>query len=374
MEFKIPTGKLQTIISKLSNIVKMNENDISGMLYIEADDNIKFKATNGFVHITIDSNECEIIEKGKVLLKFRDIKGYVLRFVPLSENYGTKNFHFIIKNDEGNIKTKTLFPNSKPSYKTLKFEIFNTTQYPIIKPFGEVQLIINSNILKRGIEKVLHCIDPTEIRNALKGLNVTIDEDKIVFVGTNGVKLAEDTMNINADIRQASYIFKHDLATILRFILDDDSQVFISFEGRYVYIKCNDIYIIGSLIIGESYPDYKPMFACNETIIFPRVDFTDSILAIMDVLDPEDNNRLTLNFNSNKLTLKNDRVEAVHEFDNNFNSVLDVDVNGVFLASMLKDFIGDNLEIHFTKGNNYITFKSENDSNHIALITTVKRR
>jgi len=256
----------------------------------------------------------------------------------------------------------------------LKFEIFNTAQYPIIKPFGEAQLIINSDILKRGIEKVLHCIDPTEIRNALKGLNVTIDEDKIVFVGTNGVKLAEDTMDVNADIKQASHIFKHDLATILRFILDDDSQVFMIFEGRHVYMKCNDVYIVGSLIIGESYPDYKPMFDCNKVIRFPRMDFTDSILAVTDVLDPEDNNRLTLNFEDNKLMLKNDRVEATHEFDNDFSGGLDVDINGVFLASMLRDFMGDNLEIHFTEGNNYIIFKSEDDDNHVALITVVKRR
>jgi len=74
MEFKISTGKLQSIVSKLSNVVRMNEEDVSGMLCIEVDDNIKFKATNGFVHIAIDSDECEIIEKGKALLKFRDMK------------------------------------------------------------------------------------------------------------------------------------------------------------------------------------------------------------------------------------------------------------------------------------------------------------
>jgi DNA polymerase III sliding clamp (beta) subunit (PCNA family) len=221
---------------------------------------------------------------------------------------------------------------------------------------------------------VLYCIDPSEVRNALKGLNITIDENKIIFVGTNGVKLAESTMNINADIRQAFYIFRHDLAAILHLILDDDSQVFVAFEGRYVYLKCNDLYIVGSLIINETYPDYKSMFECDKAIVFPRIDFIDSVIAVMDVLDPEDNHRLTLNFTDNKLMLKNDRVEATHEFDDNFGASLDVDVNGMFLASMLRDFTGDDLTVHFSEGNNYIVFKSKDNDDYIVLITVVKRR
>jgi hypothetical protein len=37
MEFKIPVGELQTIISKLSNVVKMGADDITSMIYIKAD-------------------------------------------------------------------------------------------------------------------------------------------------------------------------------------------------------------------------------------------------------------------------------------------------------------------------------------------------
>jgi len=374
MEFKIPVEELQNIVTKLANVIKINNDDVAGMVYIKADDGLEFSGTNGYVNVTINANRYEIINKGKSLCKFADIKGYLMRFAPLTEGYGTENFHFIVGEDEGVVKTKTLFQNSKPSYKTLKFELYNPKTYPAVKPFGETQFILNSNILKQGIDKVLHCIDPTEIRNSLKGLSVVIDNNEMTFVGTNGVRLVEDVIDVSVDVKQGTYLFKHDLSIILRSVLDDDSQVFISIEGRYIYLKSNNIYITGGLIIGESYPDYKTMFGYKKTITFPRVDFTDTIFTIQDVLDPEDNNRITLNFNKNKLLIKNDRVEAVQEFDGDFEAVLDLDVNGVFLASLLKDFIGNDLEIRFVPENNYLTFVSKDDDKHTALLTVVLRR
>ncbi len=374
MQFRILVDDLQNIISRLSNVVRINEESITGMMLIEVGDDVKFKATDGSVSISIKGEHCEIVDKGKALVRFRDIKGYIMKFVPLIEDYGTKDFHFITDQNGGVIKTKTCFQSGKPSYRKLKFEIFNSEIYPIIKGFDDPQLIVNSEILKRGIGRVLHCINPSEVRKAITGLSVTITGNKIIFAGTNGVKLAEFEMDINADIDKKSHIFSYNFASILRNVLDDDAQVFMKFEGRYIYVKSNNIYLIGSLIIGESYPDYKPMFTLDKIIRFPRVDFADSVHAIMDVLDPEDNSRLTLNFNDNTLTLKNDRVESVQEFEEIFGANIDIDVNGEFLDSILKDFFGEQLEIHFTKGNNYIVFRSPENTKHTALLTVVKRR
>ena len=373
MEFKIPVEDLQSIINRLSTVVKMNEEDVTGMIMIEAGDDVKFKATDGSVHIIINNDQCEIIKTGKTLLRLRDVKGYISKFIPLIDGYGTKDFHFVIEGPEGLVKTKTSFEASKPAYRRLKFELFKN-DYPPVKPFGEAQLILNSNILKRGISKVMHCINPAEIRRSITGLQVTIKEDAIVFAGTNGIKLAEFELDINADIEKSSYIFKYNFASVLRAVLDDDAQVFMILEGRHVYIKSNDMYITGSLVINEDYPNYKPMFELTKVITFPRLDFADTVSTVMDVLDPEDNSRLTITFEGNKLLLKNDVVESVQDFDEPFESNLDIDINGEYLDSILRDFIGEKLEVHFTEGNNYVVFKPPGNSKHTALITVVKRR
>lgn len=374
MEFRIPVDELQGVISRLSNVVKINENDITGQFLIEVGDDVKFKASDGKVTLIETAEECEIVEKGKVLLRLRDVKGYLMKFIPLVEGYGTKDFRFVVTDDVGMIKTKTSFPSGKPAYKTLKFEIFKADIFRAIKPFGEAQLIVNSNILKHGINRVLHCVNPAEVRTAITGVSITVREDRIIFAGTNGVKLAEFELDINADIVQEAKILTYSMASILRNVLDDDAQVFVIFDGRYIYVKSNNIYISGGLIISEEYPNYKSMFELTKVIKFPRIDFTDTIHSVMDVLDPEDNHRLTLNFVGNVLNIKNDRVESTEEFDDPFDADLDVDVNGEFLDSLLHDFIGEHMEIHFTEGNNYIVMKSSGSDKHTALLTLVKSR
>jgi len=208
----------------------------------------------------------------------------------------------------------------------------------------------------------------------MTGVKVAIKEDGIVFAGTNGVKLAEFELDINADIEKASYIFSYNFASTLRAILDDDAQVFMKLEGRNVYIKSNDMYIVGGLIINESYPNYEPMFDLQKVIGFPRIDFVDTVHTLMDVLDPEDNSRLTITFKGSELLLKNDVVNSVADFGEPFETELDVDVNGEFLDSLLKDFSSDRLEVHFTEGSNYLVFKSPESDKHTALLTIVKRR
>jgi DNA polymerase III sliding clamp (beta) subunit (PCNA family) len=374
MEFKILVDELQGVVSRLSNVVKINEESVVGMVLIEVNDGIKFRATDGSVTINIVAEQCEIIKRGKTLVRLRDIKGYIMKFIPLIDNYGTKDFHFISDKDSCVIKTKTQFQLGKPSYRRLQVEVFDPEIYPISKEFGEAQLIVNSDILKRGISRVLHCVNPSEVRKAITGVSITIAEDKIVFAGTNGVKLAEFEIDINADIEKQLLIFKYNFASILRNVLDDDAQVFIRFEGTHVYVKSNNIYLIGSLILNEDYPNYKSMFDLNKTIVFPLVAFADSVNTVMDVLDPEDNSRLTLNFANDTLTLRNDVVESVQDFEGVYGGDIDVDVNGEFLDSILKDFFGDHIELHFTEGNNYIVFKSPHTTKHTALLTIVKRR
>ena len=374
MEFKIPVKELQIIVSKLSNVIKMNADDISSMIYIEAANNeLKFKGSSGFVHVIISANDFEIIESGKLLCKLIDIKGYISKFLPLSEGYGTDFFHFISNDSEGTIKAKTLFRDGRFANRKLVFDLYNYEERPI-KPFGEPQFIVNSNILKQGIEKVFHCVDPNEVRSALKGISITIDDGKVTFAGTNGVKLVESIVSTDIEISKLSKLFRYDLSNVLYLLLENDSQVFINIEGSIVYVKSDNMYIAGQLIIDSTYPDYTKLFECKETIVVPRTDFVDSIFTLLEVLDSEDNNRLTLCFDGNKFIVKNNKAESEHIFDRVFKTKLDIDVNGIILASLLKDITGEYLEINFTKGDNCVIFKTKDSDDHRALITVVNRR
>ena len=371
MEFKILVDEMQSVVSRLSHVVRLNEDDVTGMVLIDAGDRVRFKATDGSTSLVV-TNNAEVITRGRAVVRLIDLKGYIMKFVPLIDNYGTRDFHFVVDDGKGVVKTKTQFQSGKPSYRQLKFQTFKM-DYPSVKQYGEPDVILNSVILKKGINKVLHCVNPKEVRRALTGVNVTIDAGKVIFAGANGVKLAEFGFNTAADLDRKSYILGYGFASILRAILDDDAQVFMKFEGRYAYVKSNDVYLVGGLVINESYPDYKAMFELENVLRIPRLDFSDTVNTVMDVLDPEDNRRLSFTCAGNNLTLKNDMVESTQEFDQPFSAELDVDINGEFLDSILRDFTGDSIDIHFTEGHNYIVFKGE-DENHTALLSIVKRR
>ena len=376
MDFTIPVDTLQGISSKMSNVLKLTTDDVTSMMSIDAsEDKVSFCGTSGTVHLVVTARDCEIKEKGKILIQLRDINNYLTKFVPLSDGFGTENFRIMAGDREGVLKTKTTFQSGKPSYRTLKFKTFNTGLLPSIKEFEDAHLIVNSDILLEGLNKIIHCVDPSEIREALAGVYLSIDSDKIVFAGTNGIKLAEAKLDIVADIRQSAYVLKYAMALAIKNLIDHDAQVFMKFEGRDIYIKCNDVYLSGGLVLNEPYPDYKPTLKAYEKVLsIPKYDLIDSVSAAVSVLDPEDNHRLSMIFSGNQLTLKNDRIEAIHEFDNEFEHDLDIDVNGAFLLSMVSDFVGKHLEICFVDNSKPVIFRAKGNEDHTSLLMLLRRR
>lgn len=376
MDFTIPVQELQHIVRKVGYILKIADDSVIGMLLIEAlDDRVKFSGTDKDVQISIYSRNCVVSKKGKCLLQLRDIYSYIQKFMPLDNNQGTENFRIMSNDKVGTLKTKTVFLSGRPSYRSLTFKLFDTALIQPVKEFQDPQLIINSDIILEGLNKILHCVDPSEIRRALSGLYVSIDEDSIVFVGTNGVKLAETKLPITADIKQSAHILKYSMANAMRSVLDSNAQVFMRFEDRTIYIRCNDVYLVGGLILNEVYPDYKNNLQNYSNVItMPKYDLVDTVSTANSVLDKEDNNRLTMRFEGNKLTLKNDKLEAVHEFDYKFEHTLDVDVNGAFLLQILLDFVGSNIEICFNTGLEPIIFRVKNNPTHTSLLMPLRRR
>jgi len=376
MEFIIPVDTLQHIVTQMSQVIKIASDDVTSMVLIEVlEDRVKFYGTSDSVYVVMTARDCEVIENGKIILQLRDISNYISKFTPLSDGFGTKNFRIAADDREGIIKTKTYLASGKSSYRTLKFKTFNIGLLPLVKDFDEAQLIINSDILLEGLNRIIHCVDPSEIREALAGVYIAINKDEIVFAGTNGIKLAESRLQIVADIEQSQYVLKFSVAHAMKQLLDHNAQVFIKFEGQDVYIKCNDVYISGGIVLNEPYPDYKPALQSYEKIIsIPRYDLIDSMSTVVGVLDQEDNNRLTIVFNDNKMLLKNDRLEVVHEFDYKFEHNLDVDINGVYLLAMITNFVGKTLEICFIDNNRPLIFRDKENIDNTALLMLLRRR
>jgi DNA polymerase III sliding clamp (beta) subunit (PCNA family) len=375
MEFKIPVDDLHKIVSKLGSVVRVNTEDYTSMVLIKVGgDHVKFCGSNNTISITITSRECDVISSGKALIKLYDIKGYASRFAPISDGHGTEYFHFEMVDNQISLKTKTYFKNEKPNYRKLKIKSFETNLFPFVKEVEDAELILNTTTLRDGIASVIHCVNPNEITKSMTGVKVTINDDKLVFAGTNGVQLSECVLEVNADLKLKSMILRHDLASTLKNVLDNDSQVFIKIENTFIHFRCNDVYISG-LLINEQYPNYdRNLSNYDKVLVVDTEPFADSVTALIDVLDPEDNHRLTIRVEDNKMILRNDRAESIQEIEVPDGLTLDIDVNGVYLSSLLTELVGDRLDICYVDGDNPIIFKPYGDDSHKVLLGHLRRR
>lgn len=375
MEIKIPLEQLQYALGKLIPVVKMGADNVTAMVLIDATKEfVDFCGTDGATNIVVTLRGCEIIQPGKLLIRLKDIRGYISKFMTFKDGYGTSSF--VIKADDTNavFTAKTVFENKRASQRTLKLPVFSSVIFPTAKRLKDPQLILNSSILKEGIGKVLHCVNPTEIRTAMTGVYIEVHNDKIIFVGANGVKLVCAELPIVAEILKSAYIMRYSFASLLRAVLEADTQVFISFEGKEVYLECNDIYIAGSLLLNETYPDFrKALTSFDKTVVVPRYDLLDSLTALTPLLEPDDTNRVTLEFKDDEFILHTDKSRSVNKVDKPFEHSFIVDINGESLYSILNDFVGVDLTIGFVNDKKPLIFKSETDK-HIALLSVIKRR
>jgi len=371
MEFKISVYELQQIFNKLGGVVRPAEDSIVGMVCIEAGDELYFKATNGPLSIIIKSESAEIVNKGVALFKFRDLKGYISKFIPYSETGGTKEFHFVIDKN-GLVKAKTFFEDGKSSSRKLHFDIYNPSIFPIIKVVNQPDLVLNSSILKDGIIKTLNIINPTEIRKALASLYIKLYKDKIIFVGSDGVRLAEYIIPLKINMDEKIVLFTYTLANILRSLLDLDKQVFIKFGSKYAYFKFENVFLAGALIINEEYPDYKQTLSnVDKSYKFPRLAVYDTLKTMSDTFDAGDDNRVIFEFKNDKLVVSNTRVEAVYELGYSVDQPFMFAVNGLMLESVLQYFMYDVIDIFINDALKFVVFKS-NTENYTTLVSTLK--
>ena len=68
MDFTISVESLQSIISKMTSVLKLTTDDATSMMRIEvSDEKVIFCGTSGTVHLVITAKDCDVKENGKIL-------------------------------------------------------------------------------------------------------------------------------------------------------------------------------------------------------------------------------------------------------------------------------------------------------------------
>ena len=131
--------------------------------------------------------------------------------------------------------------------------------YPQQKPLKEsaISMTIESQILHNGINRAFFATADDELRPVMNGIFIDIQQENLIFVASDGHKLARlRNFSIRSNER-ASFILPKKPATMLKSILVKNAdEVVVTFDENNAYFKTPMFEMVCRLIEGR-YPNYE---------------------------------------------------------------------------------------------------------------------
>ncbi len=213
-------------------------------------------------------------ENGKILVKARTLSSIVSKLL-------NENLEFNIQDQKIKIKTKEV-----------DFDLFGTNadEYPVfpeIEKGIKVQLTLKD--LKELIKTTIFAVSFDETKQFLNGILCKSENKKILFLSTDGFRLALNSKTV-ADLKDDFSViipFKaiNELAKISQ-IFEEDTKIEMNIAPNQVSFVMNNFILVTRVIKGQ-FPDYKQVIPSEteNNLIISRREFLDaceraSILAV----------------------------------------------------------------------------------------------
>lgn len=378
MEFSIGTEELQKVIKMSGVVAKANAADSTGRLLIEVyPDRVEFLVNNGSTALYYDCYGAKVVEVGTTSINYSKIKSFVSSFKAWNGTSGAKSFNFKASEKETKIVVDNFYENGKISKGNLKLSNYNPALITRPPKFRKANFILNSTIFREATNKVLYAINPNMdfSLNALQGMNVRFEEESLCFVGSDGRVLSEYRVKNVSDRAEGDVTLQYDFIMGLRRLLSDNLQLFWEVEGNRIVVKCDDTTFVGRSIIGHDYPEYQAALDKYTDRLNVRKDVVmDLLLPFADILDPDDNFRLTFAIEDKKLRIYNDQANFEIEQDIQGGLNFAIDLNGKLLIQTIDAIKDDHVLMKFSNADGVMVFDSSTFENQKALITPLKRR
>lgn len=377
MEFYIETGELQRAIKFLQVVAKVNEVGLPGRILIEANENnsIEFTVNSKPIAITHLARDVAVKTPGTISILYSKIKSFVTLSAPWNGTYGTKGFLFVAYGQDIKVFSDTVYEDGRTSKGKLKLDYFDPQMAIKPKSFNQPSFILNSNIFKTALSKIIYAIDPGETRPSIQGMNMRFDEENIYFAGTNGYVLSEYKVKNISNLTEGSFNLKYDYVMAVKRAVIEETQLFFEIDGGTIRTKFGDTCIYGSMVIGHLFPEYKKNLESYSNYVSLNKDVLSGILIQFgDVLDSDDYNRLTFSIKGNKLSVYNDYAQFEYDGDIEYQNTFEIDVNGVNMHNTVDAIKDDSILVKFSDNKSSLIFDSANFQDQKALILPISRR
>ena len=375
MKFKISTLELQKAIKIVGVAANINAVDMSGKMHIIVkEDVVVFNIVGYTMSVTYTAAECDIIEIGEVLVEYNKIKSFVSSFKAWNEESGVKEFIFVL-DKSFIIKVNNVHKDGTFSTGILKLQPY-TPQSSIEDTFiTSPTFTLDANDFMTATSKVLYAINPLEFNiKVISGMNIVFSDDIISFVGTDGRSLSEYIVKNDGDFKDEDFIVKYDFIMGVRRIVNKDTKMFWKVSNNKIQVFFDNILFSGSKVISGDYPPYSDVFSQYENeVLLGKQIMLESLAPFKDLLEQEDNNRLTFSIHGDTLCFKSPALnfETKQDIDN---VALVIDVDGGLLVKAIEHIKSDRLRMYYSNADGVLIFDAEEGYSQKALITPLKFR
>jgi len=374
MEFFISTSDAQRAIKLLGVTAKMNTTSIEGQVFIQTkDSSVMFSSTNGHSGISCEFPS-KVITPGQVSLIYSKMKSFIMTMQPWNGEIGTKEFHFSSNPPKIKISVTSFHSNTKPSKSNLNLEQIKTSTHLPVVTIEEPNLILNSRIIKSAIDKALFAIDPNGTEDFMRGLRMCLANNTVSFTATNGRVVSAYVVSNEANLNEGEYFLPYNFLMGLRHILVDDSQLFFEISKQKIKISFDKILFWSSGLSYKHWPETDKVWALyDKSIEIKRDILLAGLSSFIDILDPNDYNRITMEMKEHILCLKTDsslfEYPSISE-DCDFVVVMD----GRDLINSLNSLSDDDIVVKCLNESSGMIIETDGFDNQKAFITNLSRR
>lgn len=379
MNFSISAVSAQKAVKAIGMVARANVVDSSGRVLIEATENgVLFTSNNGYTAISFNVPDAVVRAPGTTAIIYSKIKSFVTSFKPWDGESGVESFDFILSDRNVKVSVNNIYNNGKFSKGELILSSSNPGLVTKLPEFGEVSFTLNSAIFRAATNKVLYAIKPQADYNqlALEGMYIKFENEDIFFAGANSVALSEYQVKNVTDRFEGDVIIQYDFIMGLRRLLSgDDIILFWEINGNRVSVRFDEIVYTGRRIVGHDFPEYKPMLEDYTDHINLSKDFLLGALSpFNDILDPEDNFRLTVEIKDKLFKIFNNQatIEAEQDIAGGLN--FSIDLNGKQLIQTIDAIKDDYILFKFSDSEGNAIFDSSTFNDQKSLISSIRKR
>ena len=252
----------------------------------------------------------------------------------------------------------------------------NATDFPkILTVTDGYSVNFSSETLSRAINNTLYATSTDELRPAMTGVYLLIDETNATFVSTDSHRLIRyRRVDVAADMKHSMIIPRKALTLLKATIPQEITNVNLEFNGSNAFFNFNNVKMICRLI-DERFPDYENVIPIgnNNTMTIDRQELLSSLKRIA-IYANRTTNQVRLKLTGSELMISaedldfsneaNERLACEHDGED-----IEIGFNAKFLVEILANIESKEITLQLSERNKAgILIPSEMEENEDILM------